>query len=471
MGKSQPQLPLNHRQIDQQQNLHRSSFFAQCSIGFSRIARLFSFKCVFILLLSVSVSLSAIFSMLHIHHGRSGFDAKDSIKHSATVQAYFRLEKPVSFLIPKIARLEYDINGEIGVPGTQVALLSMHKSGASNWTDVVFGVLSKPMNSPINSVSLSVLKSSLVDLFTQSSNLTLTKSLFGTPSSFEILKFPGGITIIPKLSPPALMLPQVLFNFTLHNSLGEIEENFLELEEQLKSGLQLMPYESIFVQVTNKDGSTQHPPVTVQASVTSALGGLEPQRLKELAQEITGSPPSKNLGLDNSVFGKVKEISLSSYLYHTLDTPTPLPSPAPAPSPDQMGPTISPSPDNRPYQSLPPSSSPSPAMEPSPPSSSPSPAMEPSSGGSPGPIHHALPPSGPSNLPPLPAVSYGSSPHQEKGFQEGVAPSPHSALPSSCKFPSLSVSLSLYNRCASESDNLWRILCPVLFILITFHIL
>ncbi|KAI3755230.1 hypothetical protein L1987_55026 [Smallanthus sonchifolius] len=444
MGKSEPQLPLNHRRHHQQQpqNRHQSSFFVQCSTGFSRIARLFSFKCVFVLLLSVAVSLSAIFSLLHLHHGRSGFDAKDSVKHGATVQAYFRLEKPVSFLIPQITRLEYDINDEIGVPGTQVAVLSMHESGSSNWTDVVFGVLSKPMNSPINSVSLSVLRSSLVELFTQSSNLTLTKSIFGTPSSFEILKFLGGITIIPKLSIPVWMLPQVLFNFTLYNSLREIEENFLELEEQLKSGLHLMPYESVFVQVTNKGGSTKHPPVTVQASVMSALGGLDPQRLKELAQEIRGSPPAKNLGLDHAVFGKVKEISLSSYLYHSLDAPTPIlsPAPAPAPSPDQMGPTISPSPDVRPYRSLPPSSPP---------------AMDPSCGGSPGPSHHALPPLAPPNLPPLPAVSYGSSPHQKKGLQKGLAPSPHSVLPSS----------------SSEHGDLWRILCPVLFILITLHIL
>ena len=119
----------------------------------------------------------------------------------------------------------------------------MHKSCESNWTDVVFGVLSQPMNSPIKPVSLSVLRSSLIDLFTQHSNLTLTKTIFGMPSSFEILKCPGGITIIPKLSPPVLALPKVLFNFTLQNSLQDIEEKFLELKVQLKSGLQLMPYE------------------------------------------------------------------------------------------------------------------------------------------------------------------------------------------------------------------------------------
>lgn len=41
----------------------------------------------------------------------------------ATVQAYFRLEKPVSDLVPNIARLEYDIYGEIGVPSTKVCII------------------------------------------------------------------------------------------------------------------------------------------------------------------------------------------------------------------------------------------------------------------------------------------------------------------------------------------------------------
>lgn len=128
----------------------------------------------------------------------------------------------------------------------QVVILSMHESSEYNYTDVVFGVLHKPMNSPINPISLSVLKTSLLDLFSQRSNLTLTKSIFGLTSDFEILKFPDGITIIPRLSPPVWFLPEVLFNFTLRNSLQEIEYNFLVLKEQLNSGLQLMPDEVCF---------------------------------------------------------------------------------------------------------------------------------------------------------------------------------------------------------------------------------
>lgn len=39
---------------------------------------------------------------------------------SATVQASFRLQEPVSMLVQHIGRLEYDIYGEIGVPYTKV---------------------------------------------------------------------------------------------------------------------------------------------------------------------------------------------------------------------------------------------------------------------------------------------------------------------------------------------------------------
>ncbi|XP_024968369.1 uncharacterized protein LOC112507866 [Cynara cardunculus var. scolymus] len=444
MGKSEPQLPIHHQQ---EQNHHGSYLFVRCSMGFSRIDRLFSFKCVFVLLLSVAVLLTAVFSIFHLHHRQYGFDVKASIKHSATIQAYFRLQKPVAYLLPQITRLEYDIYAEIGVPYTKVAILSMHKASASDWTHVVFGVLSDPMNSSINAVSISVIRSSLVELFNQRSNLTLTTSIFGQPSSFEIFKFPGGITVIPKQSASFWMLPQALFNFTLPNSLREIEENFVELKEQLKSGLHLKPYESVYMQVTNKAGSTRDPPVTVQASIVSNLGNLVPLRLKQLAQTITGSPSARNLGLDHSVFGKVKEISLSSYLYHTLDAPSPSPAPSPllnyyaepsiSPSPSPV--FSSPSPQNGHDQSSPPLANapvdhscggshifPSP-----PPMNVPVPHSLPSAPRhsiSPPPVHprSEMPP----DFPSLPAVSYGSHPGQDQGDQKGSVAPPVSVSPS-----------------------------------------
>jgi hypothetical protein len=125
----------------------------------------------------------------------------------------------------------------------QVAILSMHQSGASNWTDVVFGVLSDPTNVPINPVSLSVLRSSLIELFLQQLNLTLTPTIFGKTSMFEILKFPGGITVIPVQSASIWQIPQILFNFTLNNSISDMLENFIEFKDQLKLGLYLTSYE------------------------------------------------------------------------------------------------------------------------------------------------------------------------------------------------------------------------------------
>ncbi|XP_010657766.1 uncharacterized protein LOC100248076 isoform X3 [Vitis vinifera] len=304
-----------------QQRLHQqnedevvSRFFCRtCSVGIVRIRQEFDLKCVVVLLLTLSVFVCALFWALPLRSVKTEFDAKDSIKLGATVQACFKLQKPVSLLIPHIRRLEYDISGEIGVPYTKVVALSMHQAGASNWTDVVFGVLSDPINVPINPVSLSVLRSSLIELFLQQSNLTLTTSIFGQSSMFELLKFQGGIT-----------------------------DKLAQLKEQLKVGLHLRPYENVYLQITNVIGSTVDPPVTVQASIMSDFGILLPQRLKQLAQTITGSP-SKNLGLDNSVFGTVKGVSLSSYLADTLHATPPTPSPAPSPEPhDYAGPSPSP---------------------------------------------------------------------------------------------------------------------------------
>lgn len=120
-----------------------------------------------------------------------------------------------------------------------MAILSIHQSVAPNWSDVVFGVLYDPMNIPINPVYLSVLKSSLIDLFLQQTNLTLTTSVFGNASLFEILKFPGGLTVIPVQSVSMWQIREVLFNFTLHHSIFEVLDKFDDFEEELKFGLHL----------------------------------------------------------------------------------------------------------------------------------------------------------------------------------------------------------------------------------------
>ncbi|KAJ6700664.1 F20B24.21 [Salix koriyanagi] len=376
---------------DERRNRNRSRLFLckRCSMGLSRI----SFKCVFILMLSLCLLVSALFWIFPSSlHSVSGFDAKDEVKLSATVQTYFRLLEPVAQLVKHIARLEYDINEEIGIPNAKVAILSMHRL-ASNWTDVVFGFIPDPVNVPINMVSLSVLRSSLIDLFLEQSNLTLTTSIFGPPSTLEILRFPGGITIIPMQYASIWQIPQILFNFTLNNSISEVLDNFRDLKDQLESGLYLRRFETVYVKITNEDGSTINPPVTVQVSVVSDLGTLQLQRLKQLAQIITASPV-KNLGLNNSVFGKVKSVVLSSYLKDTLHATPPTPSPAISPS---LPPAIAPfAPVNSPAPSVmlalspeccpqhgsatPPRNSPSgsnqtPCLHPEPPHSSPAPGV------------------------------------------------------------------------------------------------
>lgn len=217
--------------------------------------------------------------------------------------------------------------------------------------------------------------------------------------------------------------------------------------------------QSVYVQVTNTEGSTIAPPVILQASVLSDLGSLLPQRLKQLAQTITGSP-AKNLGLNNSVFGNVRSVVLSSYLNGTLDGTSPTPSPAPSSEPSiSLSPARShysraPSPKVNHYPpclncevSFPPDSgdlySPSPESAPSPapsvavtdpcyrpifpPSSSqtfnPNPAHSP-------PVHS---PQLAPHLSPLPAVSYGSSPGHDLGsatasVSPSLAPSPSCKL-------------------------------------------
>lgn len=222
----------------------------------------------------------------------------------------------------------------------------------------------------------------------------------------------------------------------------------------------------MFVQITNTFGSTTAPPVIIQASVVlSDYRSLQPQRLKQLALTLTGSP-ARNLGLNNSVFGKVKSISLSSYLKGTLSPISPSPSPAPAPGPsDYAGSAISPDPA--------PTYSPAPSpgiLDPSPcydcDASAPTPSIVALQPPQPCPYHRsAIPPgyspTSPSNLivpsaytptaappksrpmgpksqfspvvSPVPQVSVASSPRESKGntkslMSPSIAPSPSCKL-------------------------------------------
>lgn len=117
----------------------------------------------------------------------------------------------------------------------QVKVISL-KSAGPNITKVVFAVES-------DVTTQSLIRSSFVLLITNQSSLHFTVPLFGDPFSFDVLKFRGGITVIPDQKAFLMQSVQILFNFTLNFSIDQIMNNFDELTSQLKLGLHLSPYE------------------------------------------------------------------------------------------------------------------------------------------------------------------------------------------------------------------------------------
>ena len=82
-----------------------------------------------------------------------------------------------------------------------------------------------------------------MSLVVEQSTLHLTKSLFGNSSFFEVLKFPGGITIIPPQVAFLVQKPYASFNFTLNFPIYKVQNKTNELKDQMKTGLRLNPYE------------------------------------------------------------------------------------------------------------------------------------------------------------------------------------------------------------------------------------
>uniref|UniRef100_A0A0A9DP26 Uncharacterized protein n=1 Tax=Arundo donax TaxID=35708 RepID=A0A0A9DP26_ARUDO len=82
-----------------------------------------------------------------------------------------------------------------------------------------------------------------MSLVVRQSTLHLTESIFGNSSSFEVLKFPGGITIIPPQTAFLLQKPHATFNFTLNYPIYKIQDRTNELKDQMKAGLLLNSYE------------------------------------------------------------------------------------------------------------------------------------------------------------------------------------------------------------------------------------
>ncbi|KAF5473161.1 hypothetical protein F2P56_009788 [Juglans regia] len=313
--------------------------YGNCGFGwcFGGVRRLIGLRCLFVLLFATAAFLSAIFWLppfLQFADQRDP-DLDPKFKDHDIVASFY-LKKPFYLLEDNISQLKEDIWNEIGFPTTKVVILSLEYKDGSNTTKVVFGVDPDAKYSEISRTIRSLIRESFVSLVLRLYSLRLTTTLFGEPFLFEVLKFPGGITIIPYQRAFLLQKVQILFNFTLNFSIYEIQSNFDELRSQLKSGLHLAPYENLYVSLSNSKGSTVAAPTVVQSSVVLAVGNTpSTQRLKQLAQTITGSH-SRNLGLNNTVFGRVKQVRLSSILQHSLhggDGSGTSPSPAPLPHP------------------------------------------------------------------------------------------------------------------------------------------
>ncbi|GAA0160468.1 hypothetical protein LIER_39049 [Lithospermum erythrorhizon] len=312
-----------------------------CScLKLNNLGGLFSWRCVFVLLLGAAVFVSAIFWLPFFHNG----DGKDSDLYNEfaghDIVASFMLEKPLPFLENYILHLEDDIFDEMSFSGTKVVILSLElepsagpnitkelePSAGPNITKVLFAVDSDVKGARISSAVQSLVEQSFDSLVTRVTPLSLTPSLFGKPFAFDVLKFKGGMTVIPtSQSAYLIQRVQINFNFTLNFSINQILDNINELRMQLNSGLRLASYENLYITLTNLKGSTITPPTIVQARVVLAFG-IDPSvsREKQLANRIK-DPHTKNLGLNNTVFGRVKQVRLSSL--HTSDGPSPAPTP------------------------------------------------------------------------------------------------------------------------------------------------
>ncbi|KAF7015302.1 hypothetical protein CFC21_029180 [Triticum aestivum] len=257
-------------------------------------------QCVAALLLGAAVLLSVLFWLPPFagrHRGRrAGPPDPPGDALAADIVASFMLQKTVSELNESIPKLEFDIYEEIGIPNSTVAVNFLQPSGASNWTNVIFSVVPYPKYSTMSSTWLSILRSHFMSLVVQQSTLQLTESLFGNSSFFEV------------------------------------QDKTNELKDQMRAGLLLDTNEILYIKLTNLEGSTVAPPTVVRSSIILEVGNHQPSppRMKQLAQTIANSS-SGNLGLNHTVFGKVKQISLSSYLRHSLHSGSDSDAPSPAP--------------------------------------------------------------------------------------------------------------------------------------------
>jgi hypothetical protein len=125
----------------------------------------------------------------------------------------------------------------------QVAINFLQPIGSSNWTNVIFSIVPYPKPTAISSTSLSILRAHFMSLVVEQLTLHLSESLFGSSSFFQVLKFPGGITIIPPQAAFLVQKPYASFNFTLNFPIYEVKDKTNELKDQMKTGLHLNSHE------------------------------------------------------------------------------------------------------------------------------------------------------------------------------------------------------------------------------------
>ncbi|KAK9669556.1 hypothetical protein RND81_13G139200 [Saponaria officinalis] len=316
---------LSRDEANRRREEEERGFFCNFWIKFSKFIKL---KCILALLLGISVLISALFWLPPFSKlSDLGDKDLDPRFRGHAIVASFKLQKPLSFVNNNLPQLEADIYDELEAANVKVVILSLESSGV-NSTDIVFGIDPLTKRSKIPLPDLSTIRSYFGYFFTKENEFLLTTSVFGEPSFFEVLKFPGGITIRPPQNVYPLQKVQISFNFTLNNSILQIQENFEALLQQLNSGLHLTRQENLYISLTNSRGSTVAPPATVQTSVVLTVGVPSVPRMKQLAKTIKDSP-ARNLGLNNTVFGKVKQVSLSSILPASgASSPTPAPAPS-----------------------------------------------------------------------------------------------------------------------------------------------
>ncbi|XP_023632645.1 uncharacterized protein LOC17900816 [Capsella rubella] len=302
----------------QQQNLdpenpHQASPSSGRSSCCFALPGFFSVRCLIVVVLSCAILFSAIFCLFPWRRSVPHSQPDNTVQLNATVQAYFKLSKPVSEVIPHKGELEDQIYWSIGVGNTKVTVLSLQQSGASHYTDVEFSIVPVSNDSSTIRNLLSSVRSSFIKLYAEMSTLNLATGIFGEPTSFEVLKFPGGITAYPSGSTPVSELVVIKLNFTLNSSISEIRDGKgQQLNGILRRQFSLDSPDRCYSQFTNEQGSTVSPPVIVQFSVVTTMNQ---QRLDHFADMFQASS-AKNLGLNNSVFGEVKSMTFSTYLEH-----------------------------------------------------------------------------------------------------------------------------------------------------------